>query len=231
MGEGASGVIHQALWHGAADKHAAVKLFKGALTSDGLPHSEMAACIMAGAHPNLIAVHGKIDDHPQGKKGLVMSLIAADFINLAGPPSLESCTRDIYNDATRFSLKAVVTMVLGIAAAAQHLHARGIMHGDLYAHNILHDAAGNALLGDFGAASFFSHEDEQRAQALQRIEVKAFSCLLEELLQRCCSAGESETTLNALAALQMRCAYSTPAARPLFAEILQILQRVQKQQA
>jgi tRNA A-37 threonylcarbamoyl transferase component Bud32 len=105
------------------------------------------------------------------------------------------------------------------------------MHGDLYAHNILHDAAGNALLGDFGAASFFSHEDEQRAQALQRIEVKAFSCLLEELLQRCCSAGESETTLNALAALQMRCAYSTPAARPLFAEILQILQRVQKQQA
>src|SRR2546426_266539 len=59
LGEGASGVIYQARWQrAAASKDVAVKLFKGALTSDGLPHSEMAACISAGAHPNLIGVDG-----------------------------------------------------------------------------------------------------------------------------------------------------------------------------
>jgi len=78
LGEGASGVIHQAEWQHEPQRttEVAVKLFKGALTSDGLPHSEMAACISAGLHPNLIAVHGKISDHPADATGLVMSLIA-----------------------------------------------------------------------------------------------------------------------------------------------------------
>jgi Leucine-rich repeat (LRR) protein len=45
LGEGASGVIHQAQWHGVKNPQpVAVKLFKGELTSDGLPHHEMAAC-------------------------------------------------------------------------------------------------------------------------------------------------------------------------------------------
>ena len=53
LGEGASGVIHQADWARAdgSIQPVAVKLFKGAVTSDGWPHSEMAACIAAGAHP------------------------------------------------------------------------------------------------------------------------------------------------------------------------------------
>ncbi|HLY96336.1 MAG TPA: leucine-rich repeat-containing protein kinase family protein, partial [Sideroxyarcus sp.] len=57
LGEGASGVIHRAMWQRHEGRRdVAVKLFKGAVTSDGLPHSEMAACIRAGSHPNLIAV-------------------------------------------------------------------------------------------------------------------------------------------------------------------------------
>lgn len=226
LGEGASGVIHRATWLGDTERQVAVKLFKGALTSDGLPHSEMASCISAGEHPNLIAVHGKIHGHPGGASGLVMSLIAPHFANLAGPPSLESCTRDIYPADTSFTAGAALRVALDIAAAAEHLHARGIMHGDLYAHNILHGDAGPALLGDFGAASFFARDDEPRALALQRIEVRAFACLLEELLQHCRETGALP---QALAILQMRCANSTPAARPLFAEIRQILQAWQHQ--
>ena len=109
LGEGASGVIHQATINGPVDfgnpnatesaaecrKDVAVKLFKGELTSDGLPYSEMAACMRAGAHPNLIAVQGKIDGHPEDVAGLVMSLVGSHYRNLAGPPSLESCTRDV----------------------------------------------------------------------------------------------------------------------------------------
>ncbi len=49
LGEGASGVIHQALWQSEqGSKGVAVKLYKGALTSDGMPRSEKAASLAAG---------------------------------------------------------------------------------------------------------------------------------------------------------------------------------------
>ena len=227
LGEGASGVIHRARWQrgSLADRpeSVAVKLFKGALTSDGLPRHEMAACISAGAHPNLIAVHGQIAHHPDGASGLVMALIDPRFRPLAGPPSLASCTRDVYDAETRFTLDAVIRLAGGIASAVQQLHARGIVHGDLYAHNILHDAQGQALLGDFGAASFFSLGDTALVQALQRVEVQAFSCLLEELLARCQAPAGAQATLVHLKALQARCAHDNPAERPLFAQIRQEL--------
>jgi hypothetical protein len=227
LGEGASGVIHRAEWQcneGQCD--VAVKLFKGAVTSDGLPHSEMAACIRAGEHQNLIAMHGKVVDHPAGENGLVMSLVDDGYRNLAGPPSLDSCTRDTYAADTIFAQGAAIRIALGIVSAVQHLHTQGIMHGDLYAHNILRCDEGNALLGDFGAASFFAPEDRQRAEALQRIEVRAFACLLEELLERCCADGSS-VKLKTLADLQARCAHEASAARPLFAEIQQVLRTLQ----
>lgn len=222
LGEGASGIIHQAAWRRAPDgvTSVAVKLFKGSVTSDGLPRSEKAACIAAGAHPNMIAVAGKISGHPEGKSGLVMALVDASFGNLAGPPSLDSCTRDIYPEATRFSLTVVLSMAQGIAAAAERLHDRGIMHGDLYAHNMLWNGRGDCLLGDFGAASFIPRANGQRAEALQRIEVRAFACWLEELLERCNAAPDS---LDKLKELQRCCAQADVGARPLFAEIRQAL--------
>lgn len=224
LGEGASGVIYRAAWHhGAAEPTAvAVKLFKGAVTSDGLPHSEMAACISAGRHPNLIAVRGKLTQHPTQAEGLVLDLIDPAFRNLAGPPSLASCTRDVYAPGTVYSPAAALRMALGIAAAAAHLHAQGIMHGDLYAHNILHTEAGEALLGDFGAACFFDPADLGGAQALQRLEVRAFACLLEELLAHCPEA--TPALRQAWQQLQHRCAHPEAAARPLFAELVRELQ-------
>ena len=230
LGEGASGIIHQAAWmqNMGGNKNVAVKLFKGSMTSDGLPHSEQTACISAGAHPNLIAVHGKIIDHPTDDKGLVMSLIAPTFRNLAGPPSLDSCTRDIYAADTKFTLTSALRIAYGIASAAQQLHSKGIMHGDLYAHNILHHADGDCLLGDFGAASFFSPLDQPRALALQRIEVRAFGCLLEELLERCEVASLAQNTLKTLTNLQANCTQENSTARPLFTGILQVLAKLRE---
>lgn len=236
LGEGASGVIHQAVWQGDAAQPVAVKLFKGAMTSDGLPHHEMAACSHAGAHPNLIAVHGQISHHPQQASGLVMALVPPHFCNLAGPPSLASCTRDVYDANTAFTLDALIRLARGMASAARQLHARGILHGDLYAHNILHSAEGEALLGDFGAASFFAPDAGPLALALQRLEVRAFACLLEELLARCGpptgaddapAAQAQQTTRQALTDLQAACAHPDPATRPLFADIEQQLVRCQ----
>lgn len=224
LGEGASGIIHQADWQHAVDGYiaVAVKLFKGAVTSDGLPRSEKAACIAAGAHPNLIAATGKISGHPDGVAGLVMPLVDASFKNLAGPPSLESCTRDIYPADTKFTLNTAISMAQGIAAAVEHLHQAGILHGDLYAHNMLWNGQGDCLLGDFGAASFIA--DPHQALALQRLEVRAFACLLEELLERSTAAPESQVKLDALWELQRRCAQENTAARPLFTEIRQTIE-------
>ncbi len=195
LGEGASGVISRAMLHG---EPVAVKVFKGAVTSDGLPRSEMAACLHTGGHPNLIPVRGKVT----GRDALVMDLIGPEFTTLAGPPSFETCTRDVYAPGTQMTADAAHRIACGIASAARHLHGRGIMHGDLYAHNILHNVAGEALIGDFGAASFYAGERPD----LQRLEVRAFGCLLEEL-------AVWDTTLSPLAEA---CLGSN---RPLFADI------------
>jgi hypothetical protein len=220
LGEGASGMIHQAVWQrdGVA-QDVAVKLFKGAITSDGLPACELAACIGAGLQPNLIPVLGEIRDHPDGVHGCVMALIDPAFVNLAGPPSMASCTRDVYPADKRFAPDAMLRLARGIAAAAQHLHSRGIMHGDLYAHNILHTDAGEALLGDFGAASLFDAQGPMAA-ALQRLEVRAFGLLLGELMARCETDATSARALARLTDLQADCVQADLAARPLFGEIV-----------
>jgi len=217
LGEGASGVIHRGTWQRAAEGHeaVAVKLFKGAVTSDGWPHSEMAACMAAGENAGLIAVHGRIAHHPEAVEALVLALVPPHFRNLAGPPSFQSCTRDVYDAGAGWPLATALSMARHVASAAAQLHARGILHGDLYGHNILHDGAGQALLGDFGAASFVG--TGAQAPALERIEVRAFGCLLEELLDRSNDAGEA--ALAPWRALQSRCLQHRVDLRPDFAEI------------
>jgi hypothetical protein len=212
LGEGASGVIQQARL--ADGTSVAVKLYKGDITSDGSPLNEMNACIAAGNHPGLIKVIGCIGGHPENVAGLVMELIEPTFGNLAGPPSLASCTRDVYPQGLRMAEQTVLRVARAIAATAGHLHARGINHGDLYAHNILWREDGECLLGDFGAASFYPTGDVDRAQALQRIEVCAFGVLLGELLEHCERAPER------LWQLQRDCIQPEVLQRPAFSEVL-----------
>jgi len=225
LGEGASGIIyraHRTTEHGVSP--VAVKVFKGAITSDGLPRSEKSACLVAGEHPNLISVQGRLHGHPDDALGMVMPLIDPKFTNLAGQPSLESCTRDIYAPDARFTLSQLLGIAQGIAAAAAHLHAKGVMHGDLYAHNVLWNEKGECLLGDFGAASFLPTHDETFRQGLQRIEVRAFGCLLEELLARCDVPSDE---LAPLRDLPLRCVQPEVAARPFFSEIARTLSELE----
>ncbi|TNI54112.1 protein kinase, partial [Aeromonas dhakensis] len=161
---------------------------------------------------------GRVGDHPSGIPALVMALIDPDFINLAGPPSLDSCTRDIYPADARFTPAALLAMAQGGASAALHLHGRGILHGDLYAHNMLHSSQGEGrlLLGDFGAASCYERTDGELAGLLERLEVRAFGCLLEELLARC---APRDNRLDALHVLVDDCLAEVVATRPDFTEI------------
>ena len=221
LGEGASGVIRKA-FRQASNAPVAVKLYKGTITSDGSPLHEMQACIAAGLHPNLIKVQGRVIGHPTDQAALVMDLIDPSYRNLAGLPSLASCTRDIYDPATRFSLEVALRMTRGIASVAAHLHRHGITHGDLYGHNILWNAEGDCLLGDFGAASFHATADTLETKALQRIEVRAFGVLLGELLERI-DSGLSDEQRQVLEALRDSCCQPQVLARPAFQEIETLL--------
>ncbi len=229
LGEGASGVIHKAHWQRSPQQAAhpvAVKLFKGAVTSDGFPAEEMAACLAAGNHAHLIGVIGEVSGHPAGSSGLVMPWVDPEFRNLAGPPNLASCTRDIYADGQRFSLPLVLDLAKGLAAAGEHLHARGISHGDFYAHNVLYRPEGGCFLGDFGAASFYPAPDHGDPNPFEALEVRAFGCLLGELLERLEPESEPEldVRLPSLNALQLRCVAPVAASRPRFAELVASLE-------
>ncbi len=214
LGEGASGLIYKALWQKDAlkNKAVAVKMFKADLTSDGLPRCEVHATALAGQHPNLLGLEGIISQHPQAVQGMVMPLMRADLTVLANPPSFESCSRDVYAANTQFSLDKVLNISHSIASVVAHLHAQGLTHGDLYAHNILTNN-NDIVLSDFGGASFLPVNNLAQSLNLQGIESHAFACLLEELLTHC--NADNDTT-KALWALQAECAQTTIANRPLF---------------
>ncbi len=179
LGEGASGHISKAKWQGK-EEAVALKVFKGDVTSDGLPEVEMDLSIAAGFHENLIQVLGKIEAHPEEKPGLIMNLISPNYSNLGNPPSLETCTRDTFTEEHVFTEDELLKLAKSIASVCAQLHSKGIKHGDLYAHNILVNEEAHFILGDFGAASFYDLNSAV-ADKIERIEVRAFACLLEDI--------------------------------------------------
>ena len=223
LGQGASGHIYQAQYGGTGPNWA-LKVFKGAMTSDGLPEHELAACLAAGQHAALCGPSAVVPDHPQGAQAFLLPLIPATHINLAAPPSLESCTRDVYPAGLRIPATTVLHMANRIAAALAHLHLRGVLHGDVYAHNILwNPATGEALLSDFGAATLLPLDQPDVCQALTALEVRAFGCLLEELLAHAepVQAGAQNTgkAMRKMAKLAQICMQELPSSRPTMKDV------------
>ena len=129
-----------------------------------------------------------------------------------------------------FSIAKFKTILLGIAAAATHLHERGIAHGDLYAHNILIDDRGHALLGDFGAATIYG-KDHEMGDRLERMEVFAFGHLIEDLLGLVERRVDEDSVMDekdayvveGLNLLHWRCTDPVVGERPLFSEVHEVL--------
>ncbi len=222
LGEGASGHVHRALWRAddtGRTRAVALKIFKGAMTSDGLPEREMATCLAAGEHPNLTSALGRVPDHPNGMDALLMPLLPGHWRILAGPPSAASCSRDVYDPGLCINPSSLLRIARGVATAAAHLHARDLLHGDLYAHNVLWDGrSGEATLSDFGAACVLPTGED--GDAWRRIEVRAWGLLLGELLAHC---TPKPAELTKLRDLELSCVQSDTLARPLMTEVLQTL--------
>ena len=214
LGKGASGLIYKALVEG---KEVAVKVFKGNITSDGLPEEEMDINISMGQHKHLVDVLARVTGHPEGKDVLMLELIPSHFFNLGLPPTLQTCSRDVYKEGFRLSFSHVLKILQGMATAAVHMHERGIMHGDFYAHNIMIDAKANSILGDFGGASYFEPHEVEVRNGLERLEVRAFGCLIEEMLEL--SKEDKSTNREALLSLKEVCIQDETSKRPLFDEI------------
>lgn len=221
LGEGASGFISKAFWK-SKNKDIAIKVFKGDVTSDGLPDDEMAISIAAGAHENLIPVLGKIKNHPEDKIGLIMTLISPDYVNLGNPPSLQTCTRDVFDETSIFKAEALLKIAKSIASVCEQLHKKGINHGDLYAHNILVNASADCLLGDFGAASFYD-VNSKLAHNIERVEVRAFGYLVEDVLGLVRENEMNNELRETWQKLIADCTDVDVKSRPGFSDILELL--------
>jgi len=229
LGEGASGVIHQATWLNKplnidANNDIAVKLFKGEITSDGYPIDELNNCLQAGEHKNLIKVIAKIMSKEQ--LALIMELIPARFYNLGLPPSLVTCTRDTFPNEATLEVTDIVKIAFNMADALRHLHEKNVSHGDIYAHNTMVDKEANMLFGDFGAASDLNVLPERQQIAMQAIEVRAFGCLLDDLLPLSHHAKKTHH-YDELLNIKNNCMQETTFNRPTFIAIVEQLESIE----
>jgi len=209
LGEGASGKIYRAHIKGF-NPVVAIKLFKGAVTSDGYAQDEMNAYMSVSEHPNLIKVLARLEHK---HLGLVLEYIPPRFQNLGNPPSFETCSRDTYEKNLLFNVDEIKNVVNAIISASAHLHKQGLMHGDLYAHNILVDSVYDTYLVDFGAASFYDKSNT----LYEKLEVLAFGNLLDDMLTRCSS--DNNELYEKLDNLRGMCRVQDVTSRPLFSEI------------
>jgi hypothetical protein len=186
LGQGASGVISRAINLQPNEELAgevAIKVFKGEVTSDGSPEDELDACLSSGEHPNLVTPLAKISE--DSISALVMSLIPPNYSNLGQPPSFDSCTRDTFTQGQSFSIEQIQNIINQVDSVISHLKSKRINHGDVYAHNMLINPEGHLFFGDFGAASKYDCLPMYQQHGIQRIEHRAMTHFIEDMLNLC----------------------------------------------
>lgn len=162
------------------EEEVAVKEYYSNITSDGNPQEERLISMVASSLgcESLVNVIGQTN-----KGNLIMELLT-NYKVFANPPSLESCSRDIYDDNDSLSTSKALNMMHQLLHTLMKLHEKGINHGDFYGHNILvstNDDDNNRIwLTDFGAAFFYDATSEF-GNLLQRVERRAFGHLVREI--------------------------------------------------
>ncbi|MFM2587478.1 leucine-rich repeat-containing protein kinase family protein [Vibrio sp. TBV020] len=186
LGQGASGVISHADWLDSSfdfPPHVAIKVFKGEVTSDGYPQDELQACLQTGHHTNLVKSIAQVNEPDY--LALVMELIPDNFYNLGLPPTLETCSRDVFHPDFELSVEQITHIVNQMMDVFEHMHSNKVCHGDLYAHNVLVNESGEMIFGDFGAASVYGYLDEPLQRGIRQVEARALAHFIDDLLSVC----------------------------------------------
>mmetsp|Transcript_3241 Transcript_3241/g.4779 ORF Transcript_3241/g.4779 Transcript_3241/m.4779 type:complete len:516 (-) Transcript_3241:474-2021(-) len=209
LGRGASGITRKYKYSNlnkdddgggdGDDDEVAVKEYYSNITSDGNPQEERKVA-MVGSSLGCQSLINVIGMTPKGN--LIMELLS-DYAVLANPPSLESCSRDTYpsgsgdnnddcnpNPLAALTSQQAVHMVQQLVYTLMKLHEKGIMHGDLYGHNILvstkkekeeESISGRVWLTDFGAAFFYDTSSGEFGRLLEKVERRALGHLVGEI--------------------------------------------------
>ncbi len=186
LGQGASGIISHADWLDANfdfPANVAVKVFKGEVTSDGYPQDELQACLQTGHHNNLVKSIAQVNE--DNHLALVMELIPDSYFNLGLPPTLQTCTRDVFKRDFTLSVTQINKIVEQMMDVFNHLHDNKVCHGDLYAHNVLINDQGEMIFGDFGAASVYGYLTEAQQRGVRQVEARALGHFIDDLLSIC----------------------------------------------
>lgn len=182
LGRGASGVIYRASWRSpkkGLPEQFALKIFKGAVTSDGYPADELSVCLHLGRHENLVNTIAYVDE--KDCLAALMELIPSDYINLGLPPSLDSCTRDVFDEKFKLNTASAEQLISQMQATLLHLKSLKIAHGDIYAHNVLISACSHLLFGDFGASSAYGYLPLAIQEKIERVEARAFEYFVDDI--------------------------------------------------
>ncbi|HEY8992961.1 MAG TPA: leucine-rich repeat-containing protein kinase family protein [Candidatus Microsaccharimonas sp.] len=224
LGESSKNIVYAATLK--SGQSVAVKMFGAGITTDGSADNETLVALIAGNHPHIVGALGRIANTPNEQQGLVMPLVSRDYVSLGYPPNFVEYTRDVYTYDTRFSESVIVNIATCVADALEHLHSRGIMHGDVYAHNVLYSPDGDAKLCDFGASSLYDRNSPSESWR-EKLDVGGYGHLIEELVQRSEQSEFPDGIINGLSELYAACIDENPATRPSFIEIKRQLQIIQ----
>ena len=144
--------------------------------------------------------------------------LQADSHEFLGKPSPKSA-RDTFADDFMLTVDAAHKIVLSIAAILSNLSQQSLSHGAVHAHTILSNPEADIILSGFAALSQYQGYPAAQANSIQAIEVRAFGCLLEDLLGSSYDSEENEELFEPMVLLKNRCMHPKPAARPKLTEI------------
>ena len=137
VGRGAFSQVYRAV--DPLGRHVAVKLLSPRLGGDDLSARVLdeGRVLASVKHPNIVVVHGA-DEH-DGRVGLWMEFVhgrtLADEVEARGAHSADEA----------------IVIGRALCGALAAVHAKGLVHGDVKAHNVMREEGGRVVLMDFGA--------------------------------------------------------------------------------
>jgi serine/threonine protein kinase/tetratricopeptide (TPR) repeat protein len=146
VGRGASGDVYRA-WDTRLDREVALKLILAPTSADD---DTASAIVTEGRllakirHPNVVTIHGA--ERIGGCTGLWMEFVHGRTLD------------ELFHQGRTFETVEIIGIGIELCRAVSAVHAAGLLHRDIKAHNVMRADDGRILLMDFGAGREIDHE-------------------------------------------------------------------------